>query len=545
MAKPASLQSHPKPNWQKRLVEFSRTLAYRSPVYSAMLNGEVPNHLSKIPRDALSGDANSGNAIMRGIFPLGGRHIPVEIKSGKFSIWDAKLSPLAYEELHSFRWLRHLHAIGGNAARHTARQWIEDWMARYNLWDERAWQPLLIGERLTGWFAQYAFFGNSADDMFRISFFQSVMRQLRHLVRCYDRDSFGRGRLSAVKGMLYAAFALGNDYLELSQVTAELQEMLSRDIMNDGCYYGRAPALQLSVLQDLIEIRSLFTFAQMPVPEGLADAITAMARGLRHLRHGDGGLANFHGSFEDSPDLIDVLMLSANVKGRAGESLDDGGWHRLNAGRALMIVDAGSVRCEKTHAHQSPLAMEFSVGRERIIVNCGSGLALDHHWIEACQNINAHSALSIEGCDPQPHYFFNAERKISEGSLWFSASHDAYRHCGITHTRNIYMNPTGDDIRGEDILSRATDGNPSFPFTIRFHLHPKIQSIAAQNSAIIKTASGGGWRLRTSGGNLTLEDSVYLGQKGQLQKTKQIVIRGELLTDNAQIKWALQKEGKK
>ncbi len=56
----------------------------------------------------------------------------------------------------------------------------------------------------------------------------------------------------------------------------------------------------LAALQDLTEIRALLQAAQAQPPAALAGAIERMAPALRALRHGDGGLALFNGSKEES-----------------------------------------------------------------------------------------------------------------------------------------------------------------------------------------------------------------------------------------------------
>jgi uncharacterized heparinase superfamily protein len=45
------------------------------------------------------------------------------------------------------------------------------------------------------------------------------------------------------------------------------------------------------------------------------------------------------------------------------------------------------------------------------------------------------------------------------------------------------------------------------------------------------------------GGDLSLADSIYLGQKGQVRRTQQLVVTGPIEGDETQVKWALQKEG--
>jgi uncharacterized heparinase superfamily protein len=78
-------------------------------------------------------------------------------------------------------------------------------------------------------------------------------------------------------------------------------------------------------------------------------------------------------------------------------------------------------------------------------------------------------------------------------------------------------------------------------------LHPGVQVSMTQSSqsALLKLAQGGGWRLRIQGGELSLADSIYLGQAGMVRRTQQLVVQGAIADDTTQVKWALQKEGAK
>ena len=84
-------------------------------------------------------------------------------------------------------------------------------------------------------------------------------------------------------------------------------------------------------------------------------------------------------------------------------------------------------------------------------------------------------------------------------------------------------------------------------FALRFHLHPGVQVSMSQSSqsALLKLAHGGGLRLRVQGGDLSLADSIYLGQSGAVRRTHQLVVQGAIEDDTTQVKWALQKEGAK
>ena len=74
----------------------------------------------------------------------------------------------------------------------------------------------------------------------------------------------------------------------------------------------------------------------------LASAIERMAPALRALRHGDGGLVLFNGAKEESPVLIDLVLTQAGRGGRARLGLTEGGFHRLQAGRSVLVIDCGA-----------------------------------------------------------------------------------------------------------------------------------------------------------------------------------------------------------
>ena len=86
---------------------------------------------------------------------------------------------------------------------------------------------------------------------------------------------------------------------------------------------------------------------------------------------------------------------------------------------------------------------------------------------------------------------------------------------------------------------------------IRFHLHPRVSASLIQNGAsvLLRMPSGGGWRLRVTGGRLAINESVYFGEGGRLQRTRQIVIAVPLAElrelESVSVKWALRREDRR
>ena len=111
----------------------------------------------------------------------------------------------------------------------------------------------------------------------------------------------------------------------------------------------------------------------------------------------------------------------------------------------------------------------------------------------------------------------------------------------------------GHDVRGEDGLFAPMGSVPirrdQVPFAIRFHIHPKVRVSLSQDksSALLVVDGKAGWRFRTDGGSLTLEDSVYLGTGSAPLKSQQLVIYGAAFCDSDgesrsnRVRWSFRK----
>jgi uncharacterized heparinase superfamily protein len=276
---------------------------------------------------------------------------------------------------------------------------------------------------------------------------------------------------------------------------------------------------------------------------------------LRGFRHGDGGLALFNDSTEEDAWLIDRVLAQADTKGRPLSDARHGGFQRLQAGRTVLIMDAGAPPAVGLRAHAGTLSFELSVGKERLIVNCGAWRGPDRQWVQALRASAAHSTLTVDdtnsavvleegGIGIGPNRV-EASREEKDGAIWVEASHDGYAQpFGLKHTRRLYMAPDGADVRGEDRLSRAGgSGRAGRSFAVRFHLHPDVQASLVQDGAsvLLRLSSGAGWQLRAAGGTLDLNESVYAGRPGERRRTEQVVITGGIGAEETIVKWALRR----
>lgn len=504
----------------------------------------VPDAPALPVRDPWPGEPARGVRLLRGELELGGA--TCALQPGGWG--ELASAPLLCAAAHSFGWLRDLRALGTDAARLRARSLVSAWITD-GVAQQLAQRPDIAGARIAAWLGHYDFFFAAADDAFRQRLMARLVSDARALAAALPAEEQDARALTALKGLIAAAVALPEHGAFLTRALRFLPQEIGRHILPDGCHPERSPAAQLAALQDMTEIRALLQAAQVPAPVALAAAIERMAPALRMLRHGDGGLALFNGSKEEANGLVDLVLMQAGRGGRGPSALPDGGFHRIAAGRTAVIVDCGAPPPPGLDrwAHAGTLSLEMSVGRDRLIVNCGAFPAGPQAWLDATRATAAHSTLVIadvnsaelrhDGLGRRPTTV-EVQRQEASGAHWLEASHDGWKKpFGAVHRRRLYLAESGEDVRGEDVIEAPV----AQPFTVRFHLHPSVTVNLQQDggAVLLRLPSGGGWRLRADGARLTLEESIYLGG-AEPRRTEQVVLTG--FTDGPQhVKWAISK----
>jgi uncharacterized heparinase superfamily protein len=533
---------------------YTSRLTYNSPLYNWSLGGTVPDKLLFSPCDLWQGDADNARWLIHsGAFSIGGDRL--ELHNADWH--PADVGDQWLDHIHSFEWIRDLRALGGNSGRTSARFMIENWIHTHQNWDALSWRSDILGRRLGNWLAGYDFFGESADEKFQELFLDSVMRQLRHLGRSLPGLLNGLPLLYAIKGLAYGGMTLEGreSYLELALHL--LDEQIDKQILSDGGHITRNPQALLETVRILIDIRSALRQAGYPAIDKIQHGLDRAIPALRFFRHGDGAFALFNNTQTNNADALKNTVMQAGSRARTLNSLPHSGYERIAMGRSLLIADVGKPPAwpHDRDAHIAPLSFEFSHGRERIFVNCGTHPTCPD-WQAALRSTPAHNTLIIDDrnmCDVnkdgghahRPKKIV-IDRDDTKERVLIDACHDGYLPInGITHRRRFYLANKGHDFRGEDNLTCATGLATSHDIALRFHLHPKatVSLVKGGTEALLRLSNGTGWRFTIVGGELSLENSVYLGQGIRPRKTKQLVIRGAMSEDHAQFKWALQLEG--
>ena len=522
-----------------------RNLLYANPLYGLTLKGGTPERLRLTPPTFRLGNPETGLKIISGIFTLSHHHI----KLGK-EPWNNKLSnPEQLADLHGFSWLTDLCAVGTDGARSLGCHLLADWIDRNKKWQDFSWRPDILGERLSTWLYCFDFLSATEKETQSILLKMSMI-QARHLVRSCSQAPNDARLFKAIQGLIFAAVCLPGAESTIETSLNRLNSAIGQQILPDGGHFERNPSLALEILSRFNQIKDLLLAAHIEIPIQLQGAIDRIPPMLRALRLGDGCLTQFNGGYEAERNLIDTVLANSGVRGKPLTSAPHSGFQRLAAGKTLIVVDTGKpVASERLNSHAGTLSFEMSHGKDRFVVNCGTPNSEGQKWLSALRVTAAHSTLSVD--DLSSSQFdkrglvlgprtVECRRSEAEGAVWLETSHDGYLdRIGITHKRKLFLDASGEDFRGEDLVEGSKGNN----YTIRFHLHPSVQVQQSHGlrTILLKLFRGIGWKFQASEGTICVKESVYLNGKNEPKRSNQIVISGRLVGGSTKINWRFYK----
>lgn len=530
-----------------RLGTTAKGLVVNNPLAELAWTQQAPSRLKVVPPDPWPGDAQRGRDMVAGIFRFAGQTIEKEHLS-----WEPEIAhPEWIAELHGFEWLRDLRSVSGERARRMAREMVSLWLNQYEKHHDIVWRADIAGVRLTSWISFHDFFCATADDTFRKNYFTSLIRQARHLSRSLPGDLTGIPLMRALRGLAYTGLALEDGEERLEQAFRLILEQIREQILPDGAHISRSPQASFEFFQCLVDLRAALIFAKIEMPEELQHAIDRMTPAIKFFRHGDGGLAQFNGGQEGNAHLCETTLMHSGARGKAMKSLSQCGYERITQGRSSLIMDTGLplMSAYSDRAHAGLLSFEYSFGRDRVIVNCGTS-EVKGKWRHLLRSTAAHSTMVV---DSRNACQFNeegmlisrpeirAKRHEDEDVALVDASHNGYvPRFGQMYRRCVRLQEQGEVLCGEEQLS----GRAGVPFAVRFHLHPGIQASLIQNGeeVLLRAKSGMGWRFRVGGAQLSLEDSIYANEGEYPRHCLQIVLSGQTAGTATTVGWELRRE---
>lgn len=541
-------------------------LTWRTPLHALRLRGRFPLKLLGVPEDPIPGDPAAGKALRAGHFLFRGLKQP----TARLDFAALAVPPAFADYIHSFAWLRDLASAGTRQdvapiAEALQRRWLD---AHDETIAEPAWRPDNAGWRILFWLAYAPALLANDDHVHRSRVLNGIARTARHLDRTADSVRPGVPQLVAWAGVVAAGLALPGGDGRRSFGEAGLRRALLGCFYADGGTISRAPAMQADAIAVLSMLTRVYALRRIEAPSWIGETLAVAVPALTALTHGDGGLGSWQGSGAMPAHVVESIVKASGIRARPLRQARDWGYQRLSAGRALLQVDAAPppVARATDAGCASTLAIEFSDGPTRLIVNCGgaalAGALIPSELAKGLRTTAAHSTLTLaeqnstailpDGTLGKGVTQVEIDRReiVSDagGASRLELSHDGYvkRH-GFAHRRLLILANSGRELRGEDMLvpqGRKRRGEP-MAFAIRFHLGPDVEpSLTADGqAALLRVRNGATWQLRCAGATMRIEESLWVDGDGRPTPTYQIELSGEVPGGGASIGWLLKRIG--
>ncbi len=533
----------------------TRAVAFRlhaSIFYRWRYSGALPERLTIAPIDLRTADPTVALDIYAGRWVFNGDGVDVE----GFSVFDAIAPNEEWaRQLHAFGWLRHLRASDMALSRSNARSLVEEWIRFSSHHDKIAWNPEIVARRLIAWLSQSPLVLDGADYNFYRRFMKSLTKQTRYLRRVAYDSTPGLPRLRVMIALAAIALSMSDQPRFLKQAVRRLDLELVGQILPDGGHVSRNPGAVLEALIDLLPLRQAFIARGGQPSRILVSAIDRMMPMLRFFRQGDGSFTHFNGMGDTATDQLATVLAYDDIRGALPSNAPHSGYQRIEATGTMVVVDAG--RPPPTDfsvgAHAGCLSFEMSVGRQRLIVNCGVPKMSAGALRRLARTTAAHSTVTINdtsSCRILTRGMIGefigeaivggptrieVERRNVHGATVLGLRHNGYvDRYRIIHDRQLSLSDAGDRLEGVDTFvapsGNAANRGGKDSFAIRFHLHPNVRAsvVNDRRAVLMELPDGESWEFETDGPEVAIEESILLSDSRGNRATEQIVIYGRI-----------------
>ena len=514
----------------------------------------------------LEGERVAGMALRAGHFLVHGIKAP--IAQVDFSR-AAKLTPPFDRVVHGFEWLRDLDMCGARAqcapvAERIASAWLE-----HNREPHKgpAWRVENAGLRLLGWLVHAPLLLSREDSKLRGDLLEAADTTARWLDRNVTRADDRLGEVAGWCALVAAGLLLPEGKPRRLFAEAGLIRALGEIVGEDGGALSRSPVAQMQAMSLLIELRACYEAVEHDPPEALQTMLGMLVPPLLALTHGDGGIGSWQGAPAISAERLATLIEASGVRTRPLRDVRGWGYQRVFAKPAVLQFDAAPPPLAR-HARNgcaSTLALEYSYGEHRLIVNCGgaavAGGQVPVRIEQGLRATAAHSTLVLGDANSTAVLINGklgggvnevevdrATVKLENGSATrLEASHDGYAsRFGLLHRRILMLRDDGSELRGEDLLvpSGRKGKRGKVPFAIRFHLGPAVEvRLGGGRNAGLILPDGSYWQFVAGAEKLELDESLWVDGNGRPHPVQQLVISGLASRGGGSFSWLLKKMG--
>ncbi len=401
-------------------------------------------------------------------------------------------SPLWLYTLHYHGWIN---APGADAR--VTRSLLLNWIDTHTR--GVGWEPYPTAMRVLhwiGWLARHRqILGKNQERWF----YGSIAAQLQHLERHLERHLDGNHLWTDLIALATAGLALtGPLPLRLrDRWLPSLAETVALQLGADGVHRERTPTYHCVLAEQLSLVLSAMSTLEGQLPAlrpTIQGALERMSAALPAFTHPDGDVALWGDSQRGAP------VNPTNLAARLGMTLPGGdadapraGFYRRVWGPWTLLWNAGGTDLERQvgHLHADAMAIELSLGDERIIVDAGVGTYTVGGERNYSRSTAAHNTVTIGEDDRNQHELWashriggRAEVSVDAAEADHLSGHVRGYRWPVTHRRTLEWRDGA--LRCSDSIS-APEATPAM---LRYFL--PAQCLVAPIA--------GGFRVTTPGG---------------------------------------------
>ena len=381
----------------------------------------------------------------------------------------------------------------GDAPALFAEIW-RSWHAAVGLGRGPAWHPYPAALRAWSFCGVYRHLvaGGPVDGPFRAE----LAAHAGFLRRSLETDVGGNHLIKNLKALAGLAVFFGDDTL-LASSLRRLSRQLALQVLPDGGHYERAPAYHCQVLADLIDIAGLLRAGGLRLPEGLAEAISAMRGWLGCVLTPTGSVPLLNDGFPVSAELVARLVPAAPPAGPL-HVLPETGLARISAGWWRVLADVGPP-CPRelpAHAHADTLSCVVHVDGAPLLIDTGTSSYAAGPARDRERSTAAHNTVEVDRRDSTEVWgAFRAGRRarvtglsasVQGPAVTVEAAHDGYRSLPGRPRHRRRWTVRADEMRVDDELT----GKGRHRVTVRWHLAPGTGLRLVPGGAVASTPAG-------------------------------------------------------
>jgi len=556
----------------ERLIRFAYGMGVPASLLTSPLGKSQRTRILATVANPLPGSKVGGTALRAGHFLVNGAKTTIaQVDFGP----TARLTPPLERVVHGFTWLPELEAAGPREqGAPVAERILAHWLDANGKPPSRptkgsAWSVDNVGQRLLGWLVHAPLILSGNDRALRSRALTMISVTARWLDRNVTRADNQLGQIAGWCGIVAAGLLLPEGRPRRLFGETGLIRALGDLVGSDGGVLSRSPVDQIEAIVLLVRLRACYRAVRLDPPEALETMIALLVPPLLALTHGDGSLGSWQGAWAIDGEDISRLVAATGVRARPLRDVRQWGYQRVTTQKSVLLFDAAPPPLARNARYgcASTLAFELSHAGHRIIVNCGgsasAGGLLPIRLEQGLRASAAHSTLVLDDVNSTAVLInggigagvseVEIDRRIMDGernagATRLEGSHNGYvQRYGLNHRRILILRDDGAELRGEDLLvpSGRRGKRGKVNYAIRFHLGPGIEAGLTDDGtgAGIALPDGSYWQFRSSAGELTLEESLWVDGQGRPVAILQLVLQGLVSRGGGNFAWLLKRMG--